>query len=124
MKAAVSRYGARVLPDTEEIVARVQARGEFILTLDADCSHDPAVVLSLLEAKDQGDVIVASRYVQFGHSQSPGFRDLLSRILNRFFRTLLSVPVRDLTSGIIIGSTRYHDIAPPLERVEIGYTWY
>ena len=32
--------------------------------------------------------------------------------------------VRDLASGTIIGSTRYHDIAPTIDRVEIGYTWY
>jgi RimJ/RimL family protein N-acetyltransferase len=32
--------------------------------------------------------------------------------------------VRDLASGIIIGSTRYHDIVPAIDRVEIGYTWY
>ena len=32
--------------------------------------------------------------------------------------------VRDLASGTIVGSTRYHDIAPALHRVEIGYTWY
>jgi RimJ/RimL family protein N-acetyltransferase len=32
--------------------------------------------------------------------------------------------VRDLTTGAIIGSTRYHDIVPRLDRVEIGYTWY
>jgi RimJ/RimL family protein N-acetyltransferase len=32
--------------------------------------------------------------------------------------------VRDLASGIIIGSTRYHDIVPEIDRVEIGYTWY
>lgn len=32
--------------------------------------------------------------------------------------------VRDLASGAIIGSTRYHDIAPRLDRVEIGHTWY
>ncbi len=32
--------------------------------------------------------------------------------------------VRELTSGKIIGSTRYHDIVPALDRVEIGYTWY
>jgi len=32
--------------------------------------------------------------------------------------------VRDVASGAIIGSTRYHDIAPTLDRVEIGYTWY
>ncbi len=32
--------------------------------------------------------------------------------------------VRDLTSGSIVGSTRYHDIAPAIDRVEIGHTWY
>ena len=32
--------------------------------------------------------------------------------------------VRDLTSGVIIGSTRYHDIVPGIDRVEIGHTWY
>jgi N-acetyltransferase len=32
--------------------------------------------------------------------------------------------VRDLESGAIIGSTRYHDIVPRLDRVEIGHTWY
>jgi N-acetyltransferase len=32
--------------------------------------------------------------------------------------------VRDATSGAIIGSTRYHDIAAAIDRVEIGYTWY
>ncbi len=32
--------------------------------------------------------------------------------------------VRDVASGAIIGSTRYHDIVPGIDRVEIGYTWY
>ena len=32
--------------------------------------------------------------------------------------------VRDVASGTIIGSTRYHDIVPGIDRVEIGYTWY
>jgi|SRR5215203_2259223 len=32
--------------------------------------------------------------------------------------------VRDLQSGGIVGSTRYHDIVPAIDRVEIGYTWY
>ena len=32
--------------------------------------------------------------------------------------------VKELTSGKIIGSTRYHDILPAIDRVEIGYTWY
>jgi RimJ/RimL family protein N-acetyltransferase len=32
--------------------------------------------------------------------------------------------VRELTSGAIIGSTRYHDIVARIDRVEIGYTWF
>jgi RimJ/RimL family protein N-acetyltransferase len=32
--------------------------------------------------------------------------------------------VRDVASGAIIGSTRYHDIVPAIDRVEIGYTFY
>jgi RimJ/RimL family protein N-acetyltransferase len=32
--------------------------------------------------------------------------------------------VCDASSGAILGSTRYHDIAPAIDRVEIGYTWY
>ena len=32
--------------------------------------------------------------------------------------------VRELQSGAIIGTTRYHDIVPAIDRVEIGYTWY
>lgn len=32
--------------------------------------------------------------------------------------------VRELVSGDIIGSTRYHDVIASVDRVEIGYTWY
>lgn len=38
--------------------------------------------------------------------------------------TMLPWAVRDLASGEIAGSTRYHDILPAADRVEIGYTWY
>jgi RimJ/RimL family protein N-acetyltransferase len=37
---------------------------------------------------------------------------------------MLAWAVRDEASGAIIGSTRYHDIVPAIDRVEIGYTWY
>jgi N-acetyltransferase len=32
--------------------------------------------------------------------------------------------VRDLASGRVVGSTRYHDIVAVVDRVEIGWTWY
>jgi RimJ/RimL family protein N-acetyltransferase len=37
---------------------------------------------------------------------------------------MLPWAVREMTTGTIIGSTRYHDIVPAIDRVEIGYTWY
>jgi RimJ/RimL family protein N-acetyltransferase len=32
--------------------------------------------------------------------------------------------VRELATGKVVGSTRYHDIVAAIDRVEIGYTWY
>jgi N-acetyltransferase len=37
---------------------------------------------------------------------------------------MLPFVVVDASSGRVIGSTRYHDIVPAVERLEIGYTWY
>ena len=37
---------------------------------------------------------------------------------------MLPWAVRELTTGAIVGSTRYHDIVAQIHRVEIGYTWY
>ena len=47
-----------------------------------------------------------------------------------YIRTALSTPDRvpfavlhDAT-GLVLGSTSYHDIVEPVKRLEIGYTWY
>ena len=37
---------------------------------------------------------------------------------------MLPWAVRVLATGAIAGTTRYHDILPQVDRVEIGYTWY
>jgi N-acetyltransferase len=37
---------------------------------------------------------------------------------------MLPWAVRELKSGEIVGATRYHDIVPAADRVEIGWTWY
>ncbi len=37
---------------------------------------------------------------------------------------MLPWAVRELGTGKIVGSTRYHDVVANIDRVEIGYTWY
>jgi dolichol-phosphate mannosyltransferase len=75
------------------------AHGRFLITMDADYSHDPDFLGTLWRARHQAPVVIASRYVPGGYAAMPLTRRLLSVILNSLSRSLLSVPVRDLSSG-------------------------
>ena len=37
---------------------------------------------------------------------------------------MLAWVVRELASGAVVGTTRYHDVLAEVDRVEIGWTWY
>jgi glycosyltransferase involved in cell wall biosynthesis/predicted SAM-dependent methyltransferase len=76
-----------------------EARGDFILTLDADMSHEPAFVAKMWRARHQADIVIASRYVRGGVAYAAWGRRALSRILNLALRRILSMPVQDMSSG-------------------------
>lgn len=104
--AAVARAeGARVVDQQERgyggalLAGFAAAEGEWIVTMDADLSHEPAFVEPLWAAREQADVVIASRYVKGGHAEMPLFRLVLSRILNTFFTLGLSLPLKDISSG-------------------------
>lgn len=75
------------------------ARGEAIMTMDADLSHPPNFIKSMLSALEEAEVVIASRYVRGGTADMPGYRRVLSRVLNLFFARGLSLPIRDVSSG-------------------------
>jgi dolichol-phosphate mannosyltransferase len=71
-----------------------------ILEMDADFSHDPARLPELLAASRDADVVLGSRYAPGGGTRNWGLgRRLLSRGGSLYARTILGVPVRDLTGG-------------------------
>jgi glycosyltransferase involved in cell wall biosynthesis len=76
-----------------------EARGRYLLTLDADLSHEPDFVAKLWRARDRGDIVIASRYTRGGVAYSGFLRKVLSRVLNVTMRRVLSMPVQDLSSG-------------------------
>jgi dolichol-phosphate mannosyltransferase len=76
-----------------------RARGEYVVTMDADYSHNPEFIRDLWAARHRGAAVIASRYVAGGASEVSGFRSVLSRILNTAFRRVLSIPLRDMSSG-------------------------
>ena len=85
------------------------ARGTWILTLDADLSHDPEFLGKLWRARDRADVVIASRYVRGGVAYMPLHRKVLSRTLNHFFGFGLGLPIRDLSSGFRLYRRRVID---------------
>ncbi len=76
-----------------------EARGDYILTLDADQSHDPDFVVKMWRARERGDIVIASRYARGGVAYAPFVRRASSWLLNSVLRRMLSMPVRDLSSG-------------------------
>ncbi len=71
-----------------------------LMTMDADHSHDPAVIPAMLAALEEADVVIGSRYVAGGGVRNwPPHRILLSRLGGAFARLVTGMPVRDPTGG-------------------------
>lgn len=76
-----------------------RAQGRFVVTMDADLSHDPIFIRDMWERRNSADMIIASRYVPGGQAEMPALRYVLSRILNVTFTWVLALPLRDISSG-------------------------
>ncbi|MGH9062474.1 MAG: polyprenol monophosphomannose synthase [Acidimicrobiales bacterium] len=74
---------------------------DALVEMDADLSHDPAALPSLLAPLgDEVELVVGSRYVPGGTIPNwAPHRRALSRLGNVYAGALLGLPVRDLTSG-------------------------
>lgn len=96
------RVGCRGLGTATTTALRhaLAAGYECVAQLDADGSHDPAVLPALRAALRDCDAAIGSRYVPGGGFAEAGWRRLmLSRTVNRFARLLLGLPVRDCSGS-------------------------
>jgi dolichol-phosphate mannosyltransferase len=74
---------------------------DVVVHMDADLSHDPAVIPELLSRIEGGaGVAIGSRYLPGGSTPNwPLHRRLLSRWGNRYTAAVLDLPLTDVTSG-------------------------
>jgi dolichol-phosphate mannosyltransferase len=73
---------------------------ERIIEMDADFSHDPAYLPTLIEATESADLSIGSRYVLGGGVEDWGpMRRFISRGGSAYARRALGLPIRDLTGG-------------------------
>lgn len=96
-----------------------------LIEMDADFSHDPKYLPVMLDASDAGaDVVVGSRWVPGGGTVNWGVgRQILSQGGSLYARTVLGVPLRDLTAGFLCFHRRVLE-AIDLEQVRSsGYSF-
>jgi dolichol-phosphate mannosyltransferase len=76
------------------------ANYDYIVQMDADFSHPPDALPTMLELAQHYDVVLGSRWIAGGQTRHwPLRRQWLSRGGNFYARTLLGLAIQDLTGG-------------------------
>ena len=92
---------------------------DFIAHMDCDFSHDPAVLVEMTRRIETCDVVFGSRYIPGGSTDVrwPLWRKALSAWGNFYARTILDLPIRDVTGGFRMWRRETLQ-SMPLERVK------
>ena len=91
---------------------------EAVVQMDADFSHDPAVLNEMARRIDDCDVVIGSRYIKGGSLDKdwPLWRKFLSAFGNTYARTILQFPLHDVTTGFRMWRRKVLE-EMPLERI-------
>jgi len=78
----------------------INAGYDILVEMDADGSHQPEQLPSLLAAAADADLVLGSRWVKGGEVVNwPKSREILSRGGNLWTRIALGIPLKDATGG-------------------------
>jgi dolichol-phosphate mannosyltransferase len=98
---------------------------QAVVQMDADFSHDPSALVDMAKLLESSDVVLGSRYVQGGSVDEnwPFWRKGLSAFANYYARTILGLPLHDVTTGYRMWR-RETLLHMPLERIQsTGYVF-
>jgi dolichol-phosphate mannosyltransferase len=105
--------------------AALEKGSEALVQMDADFSHDPQALLDMVTRLEACDLVLGSRYVGDGSVDKrwPLWRKGLSAFGNYYARTILGMPMRDVTTGYRMWR-RETLLGMPLERLQSsGYVF-
>ena len=95
---------------------------DAIVTMDADFSHDPSYIPQMLGLLANYDFIIGSRHTAGGKVVNwPIYRTILSKCANFYARTLIGMPLNDLTNAY---QCFHHRFLPILLEPELRSTGY
>lgn len=95
-----------------------------IMTMDADFSHHPRYIPSMIALSSRKHVVIGSRYVKGGGSHNCSWkRILLSKGANLVARSLLGLKARDVTAGFRLYRREVLESIPLKEIFSSGYSF-
>jgi dolichol-phosphate mannosyltransferase len=78
----------------------LKLKPDYIIEMDADFSHDPDMIPTLLENAKESDIVVGSRLVKKGRTVERNFlRNTITTVGSILTRLILGMNVKDIQSG-------------------------
>jgi len=97
---------------------------DCLMTMDADFSHHPRYIPSMVGMSDRYDIVIGSRYVTGGGSRNCSWKRVaLSKVANSVSRTLLGLEARDTTAGFRLYHRRVLESIPLDQIFSSGYSF-
>jgi dolichol-phosphate mannosyltransferase len=73
---------------------------DFVIEMDADFSHHPKYIPPMLEAIQNADMVIGSRFISGGKDVNRGIiRKVITILAGIYVRVLLGLKIRDVSSG-------------------------
>lgn len=88
-----------------------EARGTYLLCMDADGSHNPSYFASMWAKREAWEIVIGSRYAEGGHTENPKILIWMSYVVNLTFRLAFHIAAKDVTNSFRLYRT---EILKPL----------
>jgi dolichol-phosphate mannosyltransferase len=97
----IHRPGKRGLGTAHKLAIKYAIAHTYdaLFTMDADFSHDPKCLPSMLRELEHADFVIGSRYATGGTCEYPLSRLVLSRVANALTRAFLGIPLHETTTS-------------------------
>ena len=72
---------------------------DYLITMDADLSHDPSEINNFIKYLDKYPFVIGSRYIEGGRCEMKGRRLILSKIGNKLIKRILKINCHEFTTS-------------------------
>jgi dolichol-phosphate mannosyltransferase len=79
-----------------------KSKGNLIVTMDGDGSHDPEDLKKMLEKIPEYDIVIGSKLVPGGKTEDSLSRVIVTRLTNLITRLILGIKVKDPMTGFML----------------------